>query len=158
MAVEFQDDSTVLHITTQPNAKNPILNYEQLSGKELSFNNINDLHGCLEVMREFEVNKMVFSSSATVYGAPKTVPITEDMPLSTTNPYGTTKLYIEQILQDLPKQNPKWWCKVEDGYIINLLTNLSKKAGINAEYLSILLKINRLLWQTEQQQTHRHLV
>lgn len=42
---------------TQPNAKNPILNYEQLNGKELSFNNLNDLHGCLEVMREFKDDK-----------------------------------------------------------------------------------------------------
>ena len=46
---------------SQPNAKNPILNYEQLNGKELSFNNINDLHGCLEVMREFKDNEEVVS-------------------------------------------------------------------------------------------------
>ncbi|CEI74144.1 bifunctional phosphoribosylaminoimidazolecarboxamide formyltransferase/IMP cyclohydrolase [Romboutsia hominis] len=46
---------------TQPNAKNSILNYEQLNGKELSFNNINDLHGCLEVMREFKDSKEVVS-------------------------------------------------------------------------------------------------
>lgn len=45
----------------QSNAKNPILNYEQLNGKELSFNNINDLHGCLEVMREFKDSKEVVS-------------------------------------------------------------------------------------------------
>ncbi|MGG7060625.1 bifunctional phosphoribosylaminoimidazolecarboxamide formyltransferase/IMP cyclohydrolase, partial [Clostridium tertium] len=45
----------------QPNAKNPILNYEQLNGKELSFNNLNDLHGCLEVMREFKDSKEVVS-------------------------------------------------------------------------------------------------
>lgn len=46
---------------SQPNAKNPILNYEQLNGKELSFNNLNDLHGCLEVMREFKENSGVVS-------------------------------------------------------------------------------------------------
>ncbi|MGL6105849.1 bifunctional phosphoribosylaminoimidazolecarboxamide formyltransferase/IMP cyclohydrolase [Romboutsia sp.] len=46
---------------SQPNAKNPILNYEQLNGKELSFNNINDLHGCLEVMREFKDDVQVVS-------------------------------------------------------------------------------------------------
>ncbi len=46
---------------SQPNAKNPILNYEQLNGKELSFNNLNDLHGCLEVMREFKDSKEVVS-------------------------------------------------------------------------------------------------
>ena len=46
---------------SQPNAKNPILNYEQLNGKELSFNNINDLHGCLEIMREFKDSEEVVS-------------------------------------------------------------------------------------------------
>ena len=46
---------------SQPSAKNPILNYQQLNGKELSFNNINDLHGCLEVMREFKDNEEVVS-------------------------------------------------------------------------------------------------
>ncbi|WP_455538799.1 bifunctional phosphoribosylaminoimidazolecarboxamide formyltransferase/IMP cyclohydrolase [Terrisporobacter sp.] len=46
---------------SQPNAKNPILNFEQLNGKELSFNNINDLHGCLEVMREFKDSEEVVS-------------------------------------------------------------------------------------------------
>ena len=68
-------------------------------------NNVVGTLNLLEVMREFEVNKMVFSSSATVYGAPKVVPITEDMPLSTTNPYGTTKLMIEQILTDVANAN-----------------------------------------------------
>ena len=68
-------------------------------------NNVEGTLNLLEVMKEFEVNKLVFSSSATVYGAPKTVPITEDMPLSTTNPYGTTKLMIEQILTDVAKAN-----------------------------------------------------
>ena len=46
---------------SQPNAKNPILNFEQLNGKELSFNNINDLHGCLELMREFKDSEKVVS-------------------------------------------------------------------------------------------------
>lgn len=68
-------------------------------------NNVVGTLNLLEVMKEFGVNKMVFSSSATVYGSPKTVPITEDMPLSTTNPYGTTKLMIEQILADVSKAN-----------------------------------------------------
>ncbi|MBQ8043601.1 MAG: UDP-glucose 4-epimerase GalE [Clostridia bacterium] len=68
-------------------------------------NNVVGTLNLLEIMREFEVNKMVFSSSATVYGAPKTVPITEDMPLATTNPYGTTKLMIEQILTDVAHAN-----------------------------------------------------
>ncbi len=68
-------------------------------------NNVEGTLNLLEIMKEFNVNKMVFSSSATVYGSPKTVPITEDMPLSTTNPYGTTKLMIEQILTDVAHAN-----------------------------------------------------
>lgn len=64
-------------------------------------NNITGTLNLLEAMKKYEVKKLVFSSSATVYGNPKKVPITEDMPLSTTNPYGTTKLMIEQILQDI---------------------------------------------------------
>ena len=71
-------------------------------------NNVVGTINLLEVMKEFNVNKMVFSSSATVYGAPKVVPITEDMPLSTTNPYGTTKLMIEQILKDTAYANPEF--------------------------------------------------
>ena len=52
-------------------------------------------------MKKFNCKKIVFSSSATVYGSPKSLPIKEEFPLSTTNPYGATKLMIEQILQDL---------------------------------------------------------
>ena len=61
----------------------------------------------MELMEKYDVNNIVFSSSATVYGMPKTVPITEDFPLSTTNPYGSTKLMLEQILTDTAKANPK---------------------------------------------------
>ena len=57
----------------------------------------------LAVMREYGCKNFVFSSSATVYGQPKSVPIKEDFPLSTTNPYGTTKLMIEDILRDVYK-------------------------------------------------------
>jgi len=71
-------------------------------------NNVVGTLNLLEVMKEFNVNKIVFSSSATVYGAPKVVPITEDMPLSTTNPYGTTKLMIEQILTDVSYANKEF--------------------------------------------------
>lgn len=69
----------------------------------------NNLTGTLilcDVMTKFNVKRLVFSSSATVYGAPKTVPITEDFPLSTTNPYGETKLMIERILADLVTAHP----------------------------------------------------
>lgn len=64
-------------------------------------NNIGGTLVLLDVMKKHNCKKIVFSSSATVYGAPKTVPIKEDFPLSTTNPYGSTKLFIEYILKDL---------------------------------------------------------
>ena len=59
-------------------------------------------------MRKYNCKKIVFSSSATVYGDPATVPIKEDFPLSTTNPYGTTKLMIERILTDIYKSDNEW--------------------------------------------------
>ena len=64
-------------------------------------NNLISTINLLELMQEYNVKKIVFSSSATVYGNPKSLPIYEDFPLSTTNPYGTTKLMIENILKDL---------------------------------------------------------
>lgn len=64
-------------------------------------NNITGTLVLLKVMKKYNCKKIVFSSSATVYGSPKTVPIKEDFPLSTTNPYGNTKLMIEQILRDV---------------------------------------------------------
>jgi len=64
-------------------------------------NNITGTLILLDLMKKYGCKKIVFSSSATVYGAPKTVPIKEDFPLSTTNPYGSTKLMIEQILKDV---------------------------------------------------------
>ena len=63
-------------------------------------NNITGTLNLLDCMTKYSVNRIVFSSSATVYGIPKTVPISEDFPLSTTNPYGETKLMIERILKD----------------------------------------------------------
>jgi UDP-glucose 4-epimerase len=70
-------------------------------------NNITGTINLLECMLAHDVNRIVFSSSATVYGLPKTVPIKEDFPLSTTNPYGETKLMIERILKDTAMANPK---------------------------------------------------
>lgn len=64
-------------------------------------NNLGATLSLLSVMAEFEVKNLVFSSSATVYGNPKTVPIDEDFPLFATNPYGRTKLMIEEILTDI---------------------------------------------------------
>ena len=69
-------------------------------------NNLIGTLNLLQVMKEHKVNKFVFSSSATVYGNPKANPITEDFELSTTNPYGTTKLMIEDILRDITHANP----------------------------------------------------
>ena len=63
-------------------------------------NNIDSTLTLLEVMKEKGVKKFIFSSSATVYGDPATLPVTEDFPLSATNPYGATKLFIERILTD----------------------------------------------------------
>ncbi len=70
-------------------------------------NNITGTLNLLMLMEKYDVNNIVFSSSATVYGMPKSVPIYEDFPLSTTNPYGSTKLMIETILTDTAKANPK---------------------------------------------------
>ena len=78
---------------------NPIMYYR---------NNIDSTLSLIEVANEFNVKKLVFSSSATVYGKPKRLPIKEDFPLSTTNPYGTTKLMIERILKDLYKSDDSW--------------------------------------------------
>ncbi len=64
-------------------------------------NNIVSTLVLVETMAQFKVPHLVFSSSATVYGDPKSVPITEDFPLQATNPYGRTKLFIEEILRDL---------------------------------------------------------
>lgn len=78
--------------------------------KPLSYyaNNLTSTLVLCKVMAEFEVKNLVFSSSATVYGDPASVPITEDFPLSCTNPYGHTKLMIEQILRDLHFADPDW--------------------------------------------------
>ena len=72
----------------------------------------NNISGCLELletMKKHGVKKFIFSSSATVYGAPETIPITEECKTGgTTNPYGTSKLFIEQILKDLYKSDNTW--------------------------------------------------
>lgn len=65
------------------------------------------LHLC-DIMARHNVKQLVFSSSATVYGNPHTVPIKEDFPLSCTNPYGRTKLFIEEILRDLYHADNSW--------------------------------------------------
>jgi UDP-glucose 4-epimerase len=71
-------------------------------------NNLGGLLAVLNVMRERDVRRFVFSSSATVYGVPERSPIDESFPLSATNPYGQTKLIAEQILRDLEIADPAW--------------------------------------------------
>lgn len=71
-------------------------------------NNLTGTLNLLEVMSSFNVKNIVFSSSATVYGDPASLPIREDFPLSATNPYGRTKLFIEEILQDLYLSDNEW--------------------------------------------------
>ncbi len=71
-------------------------------------NNLNSTFVLCEVMRRHGVFNLVFSSSATVYGDPDRVPITEEFPLSAVNPYGRTKLFIEDILRDLYASNNQW--------------------------------------------------
>ncbi|CAM3581328.1 UDP-glucose 4-epimerase GalE [Erysipelothrix urinaevulpis] len=71
-------------------------------------NNITGTLNLCKVMAKHDVKNIIFSSSATVYGTPEVVPIVEDSPLSTTNPYGSTKLMLEQILQDLHVADEAW--------------------------------------------------
>lgn len=76
---------------------------------EYYMNNISGALVLLDVMRAHNCKKFIFSSSATVYGDPATVPITEEFPTGgTTNPYGTTKLFIEQILKDIYNSDNSW--------------------------------------------------
>lgn len=71
-------------------------------------NNLNSTVTLLKIMERHHVRNLVFSSSATVYGNPGSVPILEDFPLSATNPYGMTKLMIENILKDIHKTDKHW--------------------------------------------------
>lgn len=77
----------------------PLLYYE---------NNLGSTINLCRAMAEHDVKNIVFSSSATVYGDPSSVPIREDFPLSCTNPYGRTKLFIEEILHDVHAGDPSW--------------------------------------------------
>ncbi len=72
------------------------------------YNNLLSTLNLVELMSKYNAKHIVFSSSATVYGMPKTVPIREDFPLSTTNPYGETKLMIERILKDIWVSDNEW--------------------------------------------------
>ena len=71
-------------------------------------NNVGGSVALLEVMAECGVTQIAFSSSATVYGDPQSVPITEDAPTGATNPYGRSKLMVEDLLRDLAASKPQW--------------------------------------------------
>jgi len=72
-------------------------------------NNITGALTVLDVMRKYNCKKFIFSSSATVYGEPERIPLTEECRTGgTTNPYGTTKLFIEQILKDIYQSDNEW--------------------------------------------------
>lgn len=72
------------------------------------YNNVSGSIALFETMAEFGVKRLVFSSSATVYGDPHAVPIHEDFPLVATNPYGRSKLMVEDILRDLAQSDSSW--------------------------------------------------
>ncbi len=98
-----QQISAVIHFAglkaVGESVANPLLYYR---------NNLESGHVLIEVMREFGVKKLVFSSSATVYGDPSALPITEAESIKPTNPYGQTKAMFEQILSDIGHADPEW--------------------------------------------------
>ncbi len=98
---QYDDIEAVIHFAglkaVGESVEKPLLYYH---------NNLTGTFNLLEVMEKHDVNRIVFSSSATVYGMPKSVPISEDFALSTTNPYGETKLMIERILKDACHARP----------------------------------------------------
>ena len=100
---DYPDIDSVIHFAglkaVGESCKLPLMYYH---------NNLTGTFNLIECMLAHNVNRIVFSSSATVYGVPKTVPIKEDFPLSTTNPYGETKLMIERILKDCAAANPEF--------------------------------------------------
>lgn len=95
--------SSVIHFAglkaVGESVENPLYYYE---------NNVAGTVCLLKVMAEFGCKKLVFSSSATVYGEATRVPIREDSPLFTTNPYGSSKLMVENILRDLANSDSEW--------------------------------------------------
>ncbi len=95
--------SAVLHFAglkaVGESVEKPLLYYD---------NNVLGTLRLLEAMHECGVKTLVFSSSATVYGEPQYLPLTEDHPLSATNPYGRSKLIVEEILRDLHRSDPSW--------------------------------------------------
>lgn len=100
---EIYNISSVIHFagykSVNESVRQPLVYYQ---------NNLISTLNLLEVMKEFDVKKLVFSSSATVYGDAHTPPLREDLSLSAPNPYGRTKLMLESILQDFVVANAEW--------------------------------------------------
>ena len=109
-------DRKILDVIFNENTIDAVINFAGLKAvgescaKPLEYyeNNIEGLLVLCFAMRDHGVKNLVFSSSATVYGRPKSVPIKEDFPLSTSNPYGSTKLFIEYMLKDLFASDNSW--------------------------------------------------
>lgn len=109
-------DKSLLETIFSENEINSVIHFAGLKavGESVKFplkyyrNNIDSSLSLLEVMNKYNCKKLVFSSSATVYGKPASLPIKEDFPLSTTNPYGSTKLMIENILKDVYTADNEW--------------------------------------------------
>lgn len=101
--IKANNCDTVIHFaglkSVGESVQQPIAYYE---------NNVVGTLTLLKAMGNCNINEIVFSSSATVYGDPKFLPLTEDHPLSTTNPYGNSKLIIEDILRDIYTSSPDW--------------------------------------------------
>lgn len=100
---EENDIEAVIHFAgfkaVGESVEKPLMYYE---------NNIYNTIVLLDVMQEFGVKRLVFSSSATVYGADNQMPLTEDMKLGAINPYGKTKLFIEEMLRDMYVSDKSW--------------------------------------------------
>jgi UDP-glucose 4-epimerase len=109
-------DSTLLHQAFKANDFFGVIHFAGLKAvgesvaKPLLYykNNVTGTLNLLEVMQQHKVKNFVFSSSATVYGDPETLPIVETAKRSCTNPYGQSKLTVEYILEDLAKSDPSW--------------------------------------------------
>lgn len=113
--IDLLDRDKLLHVFEQENIES-VIHFAGLKAvgesvyKPLEYyqNNITGTLVLLDVMRSFGIKNIIFSSSATVYGNPETVPIKENFPLSVTNPYGRTKLMLEEIFRDLYTADPTW--------------------------------------------------
>ncbi len=113
---DLLDKAAIEEIFEKENAIDAVIHFAGLKAVgesvqkplEYYYNNITGTLILCEVMRKHGVKNLVFSSSATVYGTPESLPIKEDFPLSTTNPYGATKLMLEGILKDLQHSDSEW--------------------------------------------------